>query len=154
MYAVSFLDIRVRSKLNKWCNLVVIREQGIANRKLKAGMLMENIKYCENTNVVRRRKKHRNARVSYCLTGWYWWFYTLADVLNNREGKVRWNPYYYLLKILLNYLELAEPFSIRCTHRAGWGQCQLSLADVFCGIGKSLRSGLEQNAPLEKIGKS
>jgi hypothetical protein len=79
--------------------------------------------------------------------------YILSDDLKNREGKARWNHYYYLLKILLNYLELAEPFSIRCTHPAGWGQCQLNLADVFCGIEKSLRLGLEQNAPQEKIGK-
>jgi len=102
---------------------------------------MGNIKYCENTNVVRRRKKHRYARVSCCFTWWHRWFYILSYVLNNREWKARWNPYYYQLKILLNFLELAKPSLTQCTPRAGLDHCRLSLAVAFCGIVKSLRSG-------------
>lgn len=102
---------------------------------------MENMKYCENTNVVRRRNKHRYARVSCCFTWWHRWFYILSEVLNNQVGQAKWNPYYYRLKILLNCLELAKPFLTQCTRQAGLDHCQLSLAVAFCGIVKSLRPG-------------
>lgn len=95
----------------------------------------------ENINVAQRRKDNLYVHSDCCFTRRQWWLYTLPKVLNNREVKARWNPYCYLLKILLNCLELAEPFFSRCTHQVGWDRYQLSLADVFCGIGERLRPG-------------
>ncbi len=62
------------------------------------------------------------------------------EYLKNSDG-IRWNPYYCLLKIVLNCLELAEAISTRCTHRAGSDLCRLNLVCVFCGIGGRLRHG-------------
>jgi hypothetical protein len=98
---------------------------------------MGHIKPFKGADIAQRRKNSQQIHNTCRSARQQRRFYALPKVLNNREGKARWIPYYYLPKILLNYLELAELFFTRCTHRAGWVHCRLSLAGGVCGIGKS-----------------
>jgi len=71
----------------------------------------------------------------------------------------RWNRCYYLLKILLNCLELAGHYFTRCIHRADSDLYLSSLAGVSCGIGESSRIGWKwavqqgRSGDMGKIGK-